>query len=102
MIALTGINEVHRIIIAIAIQVQPIDGIGIQISSIIGRDESAPFVRVIPGDANPDSGILGNPSISPLLLDTLNHFLVRTTLHKGLVTFQAYFYSNSALIRKHF
>ena len=51
MSALTGINEVHRIIIAIAIQVQPIDGIGIQVGGIIGRNESAPLGRVVPGVA---------------------------------------------------
>ena len=43
----TGIHIVHRIIIAIAIEVQAVDGFGIQLGSIIGRDESAPFGAVV-------------------------------------------------------
>ena len=45
------VNEVHRIIIAIAIQVQAIDGFGIQVGGIIGRDKSSPLGGVIPGVA---------------------------------------------------
>ena len=45
------INQIHRIIIAIAIQVQAVDGFSIQVGGIIGRDKSAPFGAVITGVA---------------------------------------------------
>ena len=47
----TGICEIDRIVIAIAIQVQAVDGFGVQVGGIVGRDKSAPFGGVIPGVA---------------------------------------------------
>ena len=44
-----GILVIHGIIIAIAIQVQAVDGFGVQVGGIVGRDESAPFGRVVSG-----------------------------------------------------
>ena len=52
------IGAVHRIVIAIAIQVQTVDGFGVQIGSIIGRDKSAPFGGVIPGVAVVQAGVV--------------------------------------------
>ena len=54
----TGICVIHRIVIAIAIQVQTVDGFGVQVGSIIGRNESAPFGGVIPGVAIVQAGIV--------------------------------------------
>ena len=52
------IRIIHRIIIAIAIQVQAIDGFGAEICSIIGRDESSPLRRIIPGIAVIQAGVV--------------------------------------------
>ena len=54
----TRINEVYRIIIAIAIQVQAIDGFGIQVGGIVGRDESSPLGAVIPGVTVIQAGVM--------------------------------------------
>ena len=54
----TGICVIHRIVIAIAIQVQTVDGFGVQVGSIIGRNESAPFGGVVPGVAVIQAGIV--------------------------------------------
>ena len=54
----TGICVIHRIVIAIAIQVQTVDGFGVQVGSIIGRNESAPFGGVVPGVAVIQAGII--------------------------------------------
>ena len=43
---------------AIAVHVQAVDGFGIQVSSIVGRDESAPFGRVIPGITVIQTGVI--------------------------------------------
>ena len=40
---------IYRIIIAIAIEVQTVDRFGVQVGGIVGRDESAPFGRVVSG-----------------------------------------------------
>ena len=54
----TRITVIHRIIIAVAIQVQTIDGFGIQVGGIIGRDESSPLRRRIPGIAVVQTGVV--------------------------------------------
>jgi hypothetical protein len=54
----TRINIANRIVMAIAIRVQAIDGFGIQVGGVIGRDESAPFGAVIPGVAVVQAGII--------------------------------------------
>ena len=41
-----------------AIEVQAVDGFGIQVSGIVGGDESAPFGGVIPGVAIIQAGIV--------------------------------------------
>ena len=51
------ISQIHRVIATIAIQVQAVDGIGIQIGGIIGGDEAAPFGAVISGVAVVQTGI---------------------------------------------
>ena len=52
------VNEVHRIIIAIAIQIQTIDGFGVYVGSVVGANESAPFGRVIPGITVIQTGVI--------------------------------------------
>ena len=53
----TRITVIHRIIIAVAIEVQAIDIFGIQVGGIIGRDKSAPFGGIIPGVAVIQAGV---------------------------------------------
>lgn len=53
-----GICEIDGIIITIAIQVQTVDGFGVQVGGIVGRDKSAPFGGVIPGVAVVQAGIV--------------------------------------------
>ena len=45
------VNEVYWVVIAIAIQVQAIDGFGVQVCGIIRRDKSAPLGAIITGVA---------------------------------------------------
>ena len=52
------VNEVHRIVIAIAIQIQAVDGFGGQVSGIIGRNKSSPFGGVVPGVAVVQAGVV--------------------------------------------
>ena len=52
------IRIIHRIIIAVTIQVQAIDRFGVEVGGIIGRDESAPFGGVIPGVAIIQAGVI--------------------------------------------
>ena len=47
----TGIKIIDRIVIAIAIQVQAVDGFEIQVGGIVGANKSAPLGGVIPGVA---------------------------------------------------
>jgi hypothetical protein len=48
----------NRIVIAIVVEIQTIDGLGIQVGGIVGRDESAPFGGVVPGVAVVQAGIV--------------------------------------------
>ena len=43
----TRIRVIHRVVIAIAIQVQAIDRFGIQVRSVVRGDESAPLGAVV-------------------------------------------------------
>jgi hypothetical protein len=54
----TWVTVIHRIVIAIAIQVQAVDGFGIQIGGIVGRDEPTPLGGVIAGVAVIQTGII--------------------------------------------
>ena len=54
----TRIDIVNGIITAITIQIQAVDGFGIQVGGIIGGDESAPFGAVISGVAVIQTGII--------------------------------------------
>ena len=54
----TGICKIDGIIIAIAIQVQAIDGFGVQVGGIVGADETAPLGGVIPGVAVVQAGVV--------------------------------------------
>ena len=47
-------------LLQIGIQIQAIDGFGIQVSSIVGRDESSPLGAVIPGVAVVQTGIISS------------------------------------------
>ena len=49
---------IHRIVIAIAIEVQAVDGVGVEVGGIVGGDESAPFGAVISGVAIIQAGVL--------------------------------------------
>ena len=51
------INEIDRVVIAVAILVQAVDGGGVEVGSIIGGDEAAPFGAVISGVAVVQAGI---------------------------------------------
>ena len=52
------VSIVDRIIIAIAIQVQAVGGVWVQVGSIVGRDKPAPLGAVIPGVAVVETGII--------------------------------------------
>ena len=54
----TRVCKIDRIIVAIAIQVQAVDGVGIEVGGIVRRDESAPFGAVITGVAVVQAGII--------------------------------------------
>ena len=54
----TGICVIDRIIIAIAIQIQTVDGFGIQVGGIVGRDESTPFGAVVSGVAVVEASVV--------------------------------------------
>ena len=54
----TGVCVIHRIVIAIAIQVQAVGGIGIQVGGIVGGDKSSPLGAVIPGVAVVETGVV--------------------------------------------
>jgi hypothetical protein len=45
----TRVNNIYRIIAAITIQVQTVDGFGVQVGGIVRGDEAAPLRRVIAG-----------------------------------------------------
>ncbi len=52
------INKVHRVVIAIAIQIQAIGGFGVEVDGIVGVDESAPLGAVISGVAIIQAGVI--------------------------------------------
>lgn len=52
-----GVTIVDGIVIAIAVQVQAVDGFGGEVGSIIGADEAAPLGTVIPGITVIQAGI---------------------------------------------
>ena len=54
----TRVTIIYRIVIAIAIQVQAIDRLGIQVGGIVGRDKSTPEGAVIPGVTVIQAGII--------------------------------------------
>ena len=54
----TRIGIIHRIIIAIAIQVQAVGGFRIQVGSVVGGDKSAPFGAVVSGVAVIQAGVV--------------------------------------------
>jgi hypothetical protein len=86
----TGINHVDRVVIAVAILVQAVDGIGVEVGGIIGGDEAAPFGAVISGVAVVQAGfdivvvatvtnrggfcygsVAGNGAVAPRLYSTM-------------------------------
>ena len=54
----TGIRVINRVIIAITIEIQAVDGFGVEVGGIVGRDKSAPFGAVITGVAVIQAGIM--------------------------------------------
>jgi len=54
----TRVCVINRIVIAIAIEVQAVDILSIEICGVIGGNESAPFGAVIPGVAVVEAGII--------------------------------------------
>ena len=53
----TGVGVVHRIVATVAILVQAVDGIGVEVGGVVGRDEAAPCRAVISGVAVVQAGI---------------------------------------------
>ena len=53
----TRVAIIYRIVIAIAIEVQAVDGFGVEVGGIIGRNESAPLGAVISSVAVVQTGI---------------------------------------------
>ena len=54
----TRVGVVDGVVITVAILVQAVDGVGVEVGSIIGGDESAPFGAVISGVAVVQAGIV--------------------------------------------
>jgi hypothetical protein len=54
----TWVTVIHRVVITIVIQVQAVDGFGIQVGGIIGRDESAPLRAIVSSVAIVQAGIV--------------------------------------------
>jgi hypothetical protein len=54
----TWVTVIHRIVIAIAIEIQTVAGFWVQVGSIVGGDKSAPFGAVIAGVAVIQTGII--------------------------------------------
>ena len=52
------VGVVDGVITAVAILVQAVGGLGIQVGSIIGGDESSPFGGIVPGIAVVQAGIV--------------------------------------------
>jgi hypothetical protein len=52
------VNEVDRVIIAITIQVQAVDGFGVEVGGISGADEAVPFGAIISGVQIIQAGIV--------------------------------------------
>ena len=106
----TGICEIDRIVIAIAIQVQAVYGFGVEVGCIIGRDETAPFGGVIPGVAIIQAGIVievipsvtdgvsvgdgivgrlaGNGAVAPGIIQVLRHECTGSVENSGYIALQ--------------
>ena len=54
----TRVNNIYRIIAAIAIQVQAVDGFGVQVCGIVRRDKPSPLGAVVPGVAKIQAGVI--------------------------------------------
>ena len=54
----TRIAVVNRVVIAVAIQVQAVDGFGVQVGGVIRGDKSSPLGGVVPGVAVIQAGII--------------------------------------------
>ena len=52
------IRVIHRVIIAIAIEIQAVDILSIEICGVIGGDKSVPFGGIIPGVAIIQAGVI--------------------------------------------
>ena len=54
----TRIAVVNRVVIAVAIQVQAVDGFGVQVGGVIRGDKSSPLGGAVPGVAIIQAGII--------------------------------------------
>ena len=106
----TRVCKIDRIIVAIAIQVQAVDGVGIEVGGIVRRDESAPFGAVITGVAVVEAGIvivviatitngvgvgnggigsLGrNRAVAPGIVDVLRHHIAAGVVNSHHIALQ--------------
>jgi hypothetical protein len=69
------VNEVHRIIATIAIQVQTVDGFGVQVGSVIRGDKSSPLGAIIPGVAVIQASVV---IAVVAAIDLIIHIILRT------------------------
>ena len=54
----TGVGVVDGVVAAVAILVQSVDGVGVEVGGVVGRDKSSPLGAVIPGVAVVQAGIV--------------------------------------------
>jgi hypothetical protein len=52
----SGIAVIDRIVIAVTVQVQAVDGGGVEVGSAVGADKAAPFWGIVPGVAVVQTG----------------------------------------------
>ena len=53
----TGVGVVDGVVITVAILVQAVDGVGVEVGGVVRRNKSAPFGGVIPGVTVVQAGI---------------------------------------------
>jgi hypothetical protein len=83
----TGINHIDRVITTIAILVQAVDGVGVEVGGIIGADKAAPLGRIVPGIAVVQAGIF--VVVVAAIADRVG-FCDRRIAGNGAVTLQLY------------
>ena len=106
----TRIYIVHRIVIAIAIQVQTVDGFGVQVGGVIRGDKSSPLGGVVPGVAVIQASVVievipsvtdrvcvgdgivgslaGNGAVAPGIIQVLRHECTGSVENSGYIALQ--------------